>query len=175
MAELVKPMLATSADWRLWILSVEMVANSYDVWELINPETPEDERPERLASTPRPQPEDTNYDALLKDWQINEKLIDKQKNALQKVTTHLKETVHANLYEYWARKKEVKGQIKALKEHLAPSNSAQRKAIRQRWDAHMKAIKKTNHQVWIVEYINLCEDVKQCVHQPSKAKFGPFT
>ncbi|KAJ3454754.1 hypothetical protein MRS44_013354 [Fusarium solani] len=160
MAELVKPMLATSADWRLWILSVEMVANSYDVWELIDPETPEDKRPERLASTPRPRPEDTNYDALLKDWQINEKLIDKQKNALQKVTTHLKETVHANLYEYWARKKEVKDQIKALKDHLAPSNSAQRKAIRQRWDAHMKAIKKTNHQVWIDEYINLCEDVK---------------
>jgi hypothetical protein len=158
-------LLKSQADWPRWLAVVQTKANHNSVWDYIKPTLDDNEvrRELRKPSSPEVGTFSTDQNATiqslnseqLKRYEMAYKVYkDELKDWERKYTTinDVDDYIMRTTGAYWSTIERIQGvmeRLKALKDHVAPSNYAREQEVLARYESVRKSAKATKTEEWL--------------------------
>src|SRR5450759_3959610 len=170
-------LLKSQADWPRWLAVVQTKANHNSVWDYIKPTLDDNvgRRELRKPSSPEGGTVSTFPDSTiqslsaeqLKRYEMAYKVYkDELKDWERKHTTinDIDDYIMRTTGVYWStieRVQGVKERLKALKDHVAPSNYAREQEVLARYESVRKSAKATKTEEWLRQWESALSELKE--------------
>ncbi|EGD89741.2 hypothetical protein H105_03394 [Trichophyton soudanense CBS 452.61] len=161
------PILRSRQDWHVWYRAIHDFGRAEGVWDLVRPDLEGEPafRTEPAPITRPPKGTDARtwdkYELDLAKQYKEFDQYDKEQDALRKFRYHLVCSVQHPIMTSLALEEHSHVIFKKLKERLCPTQSERRRDVRQRWKSLMEDPPAKDVGIWLQNWENTYEDVKE--------------